>query len=307
MTMLPVVLPALLMAIGCWQTWKSAKWLTRIGYALLALAAFAFLVFHESWHFWNFYSLRGLLPVVVVFSCILLLRRGEKSLAARRRMELFLLSAVASLGALIQYPFASVLYFCYCAPLVLLAAHQLLAVEFVSRRAVHFAFMAFYFVFGLILDTSYGVSPGSPMTAYAHRLEVDRGQLYVHDNEKYQFEEMISMVQRYAPPGAAIFATPDCPEVYFLADRPNPTRTMYDFFDDPEGREERLLEMIDREHIPVVVINREPLFSDRVSPEFTAALWQRFTAWKRIGRFVIGVRDPRPAVTTNEQESTNLN
>jgi len=302
-TMLPIVFPTLVLLIGYFQTWKRSRWLTRLAYVVLATVAVVLLVFQGSWYYWNFYSLRSLLPSVVLITCVMLTRQGEHRLAARCRMELFLLAAVASMGALIQYPFASLLYFFYCAPLVLLAVHRLLSVQFAPARMVPAAFMCFFLLFGLVVNASYGVDPDGPIQAYNSLLDVDRGQLLVHENEKTQYEKVLSLVHEYSEPDAPIFATPDCPEVYFLCERPNPTRTMYDFFDDPVGRDERLLRMIDDQNISVVVINLKPAFSSKISTEFATGLWERFEAWKKVGRFVVGVGRKTPGTSASTTQT----
>ncbi len=54
-------------------------------------------------------------------------------------------------------------------------------------------------------------------------------------------------------------------KVYFLYGFRNPTRTLFDFFDEPTGRTERILELVHSKGVNLVVINREPAFSNPIS------------------------------------------
>ena len=66
-----------------------------------------------------FYAAALILPAVVLYG-IFLLRRYE-SQDDVRGTTIFLLIALATTGSLIRFPFPAPIYFCYCAPLVLLA------------------------------------------------------------------------------------------------------------------------------------------------------------------------------------------
>jgi len=76
--------------------------------------------------------------------------------------------------------------------------------------------------------------------------------------------------------GDYIWAGPDCPEVYFLAAKRNPTRTLFDFFDEPAGRTVRVLDAIERHDVRVVVFNRRPPFSGAPPSDLVEALVERF-------------------------------
>src|SRR5439155_916958 len=64
----------------------------------------------------------------------------------------------------------------------------------------------------------------------------------------------------------------DCPEVYFLAGKRNPTRTMFDSFDEPAGRTARVLAAIERPDVHVVVFHRRPPFSGAPPSDLVEAL-----------------------------------
>ena len=63
-------------------------------------------------------------------------------------------------------------------------------------------------------------------------LSPDRGGLRVGAEEQDEYERLVAELRAHASSGY-MYATPDCPEVYFLSGLRNPTRTFFDFFDEP--------------------------------------------------------------------------
>ncbi len=94
-----------------------------------------------------------------------------------------------------------------------------------------------------------------------------------------QYERLIPLVQQHAA-GGYIYAAPDCPKVYFLSGLRNPTRTLFDFFDNAMGRTERILNAIEAHQVKVVVIRNDRRilrqFSPSLPPDLAGALQQRF-------------------------------
>ena len=87
------------------------------------------------------------------------------------------------------------------------------------------------------------------------------------------YRQLVEEIQSHSEDGAFIYATPDCPEVYFLAARRNPTGTFFDFFEDdfhdPEARSRRLLTLLDDKSVDLVVSKSDAQFSAGV-PEALA-------------------------------------
>jgi hypothetical protein len=84
-----------------------------------------------------------------------------------------------------------------------------------------------------------------------------------------------------------VYATPDCPEVYFLLGVRNPTRDLYEFLQSPRLGVEDTLALIEHRKINLVVINREPFFSGPIDVALEAALESRFPQSEVVGRFVV--------------------
>lgn len=95
------------------------------------------------------------------------------------------------------------------------------------------------------------------------------------------------MVQEHAGGSGFIYAGPDCPEVYFLSGKQNPTRTLFDFFDPPEGRSERILATLESHQVKVAAILTQPAFSPPMASDLQAALRERFPNSAKIGKFEV--------------------
>jgi hypothetical protein len=94
------------------------------------------------------------------------------------------------------------------------------------------------------------------------------------------------MAQQHAS-GQFIYAAPDCPEVYFLTGLRNPTRTLFDFFDEQEGRTQRILNAIQNHHVNVIVVASQQPFSPPIAPDLLSALKDQFPQSAKVGRFVV--------------------
>lgn len=97
---------------------------------------------------------------------------------------------------------------------------------------------------------------------------------------------MIALVQSKATNGQ-LYAGPDCPEIYFLAGMPNPTRMIFDGFEDYAHEASRVLAAIDAVHPSVIVIDREPAFSQPLPGNLRDVLAARFPKKADIGKFEV--------------------
>ena len=85
--------------------------------------------------------------------------------------------------------------------------------------------------------------------------------------------------------GGYTWASPDCPEVYFLSGLKNPTRTLFDFFDDTTGRTPRILEALEKHGVTVIVLNAGPAFSVLPPDDLVAELERRYPYAANVGPF----------------------
>ncbi len=215
-----------------------------------------------------------------------------------RRAEGRLTASLALLAygfvSLVQVPFAAPAYFFYAAPLGVLVGVAVAGGLSFAARARFTVTLAGLLVFsvlrlneGAILDLGLRYH-NDPLT---ERLVLPRAMgIRVNEEDKRDYETMFSLVSRVG--GAALYAGPDAPEVYFLTGRINPTPTLYDLLDSEEDREARVLEAVGRPDVSAIVIRPRPLFSAPLSLELIEELERRFPSGTQVGRFIVAWRGP---------------
>jgi len=233
--------------------------------------------------FWN--SARPIVPLVVLIGCWQLIAKSHIQMTKEERQKLFLVLAMATMVSFVQFPYSYGIYFCYAAPMVVLAAISVASRQSLAPKKLQFCLLLVYLMFGLVwLNSGYIRSIGM---AYFHvenqsNLNIKQAQLTVPFFEANLYTPLVEEVQKHAKENSYIYATADCPEVYFLCNRLNPTRTLYDFFDpdfqsDPDGRIKRLIAMLDEKEIKVVVLHWTAEFSKAPAKELVTAIQSRFT------------------------------
>jgi hypothetical protein len=234
------------------------------------------------------------MPAVVVVAAVLLLssRRWVGTAGAR----LFLVVTMAGFVALVQFPYATPTYFCYVAPMTILAVLAIVSGQPAAARRLHVTVAAFFLAFAIVfVNRSYGWNLGVAFLPYepVATLGMPRGGLRVPDDDQRTYDELVRVLNSHAA-GGAIFAGPDCPEVYFLSGFPNPTRTTFEFLSEGPHDEQWMTDLLERGRIRAVVVNTAPLFSPVLAPEVLRLLEQRFPMSQQIGRFVVRFADVTP-------------
>jgi hypothetical protein len=117
-------------------------------------------------------------------------------------------------------------------------------------------------------------------------LTPERGGLEIPRIQSVVYNYAISLLLAHAR-GGYTWASPDCPEIYFLSGLRNPTRTLFEFFEDSTGHTERVLHALDTHGVTAIVMNRTPGFSPGISDELAGALAQRYPEAERVGNFLV--------------------
>jgi hypothetical protein len=190
------------------------------------------------------------------------------------RAQTMALLSVTAMCSVIQLPYATPIYFCYVAPLVVLTVVALSRYVRPVARVLPTVALAFYAAFAVfrVNRTNMGRTgifylPSPP----TERMETARGALDIPTFQRKGYDRVISLLRQHAR-GAYTWAGPDAPEMYFLAGLKNPTRSLYDIFDDTAGHTDRVLRAIDAHGVTVVLVNRGPRagfprgMSDSVGP-----------------------------------------
>jgi hypothetical protein len=269
--------------------------LTLIGTpVILLIARVKDIIYRSVWH-----TIWVLVPIVIVLGVVLvLLQSMRRQMDAIRQQQIFLVLCVAATCNLIQFPVTVPIYLCYVFPLVILAVTALIGHLEEPPRLLVAAVFCFYLLYGML-----EVTPGFlyPMglrylpDSQSAKLTLPRaGGLRVSPESARTYEELGALLRQHAT-GKYIYATPDCPEVYFLYGFRNPTRTLYDFNDNPTGRTPRVLAMIAEHDIRLVVLNRHPDGSDFSGPvptDLQTALEGEFPSHATTGKFEVRWKPP---------------
>jgi hypothetical protein len=232
----------------------------------------------------------SLLPFLLVIGLGLLLGGPLKNLGALRQQQVFLVLSVTAGCNLIQFPYSTPIYFCYVAPLLVLSGAAIVSnLKSPPRWALCSAlcFGLAYAVFALTPSFIYQMGTAYSPDENTARLDLPRGGgLRIDPADARVFHELYAVIKEHAR-GEYIYATPDCPQVYFLNGFRNPTRTFWDFNDSRPHRTEQILATIHAHKINLVVLNDAPLFSERPSLELRRALEPEFPNHAAVGSFEV--------------------
>jgi hypothetical protein len=234
---------------------------------------------------WN--SVRFLPLFVMLAGSVLLLGR-PLAVSSPKREQAFLLVAVLAAIGMLQFPFSAPIYFSYTAPMLALAA---IPVASLGARPLHLTMLLGYLAFavmslnvgyawniGVVHQARYAVTDTRPLT---------RSRLRIPPDDAFEYLGLVSAIRTRTRTGEYVFATPDCPEVYFLSGTRNPTGDLYEFLRGPRRGVNETLELIEHHHINLIVINRAPHFSGPIDPALEMALESRFPHSEMVGRFVV--------------------
>lgn len=295
-TMLPTFCMAGILLLGIWLR-GIARWILCGATAILFLYFFVAsrnnpVLFQIAWR-----SAYWIIPVVVLVGTVLLCRdltREVRPDVRLRNQQLFLVLAVVSVCTLVQFPFCMPIFFCYVSPLAILAAVAIIrGVPAVSKAllgvmaAGFLLFPVFRFTptFIYLMGSSYQPDPETQPLDLP-----EAGNLKVEPASVPIYHRLISLIKQHAGVGE-IYAAPDSPQVYFLAGYKNPTRELFDFFDEKYPDLPGTIELMDTHSIRVVVLNTLPDFSPALPPDIHDALVRRFPQTEKVGPFEVRWRE----------------
>jgi hypothetical protein len=266
------------------------RWAQIAGASTAAVLAVLFVVTGRSDPAYRgvWYAVQTMLPWLVVAGVAVLAHPREADAEDRLlRPRTMLLLCIAALCNLIQYPFFVPNYFCYVAPLVILAAVAL--GRYLRPRAVlvPWAVLVFFVAFAALrVNDSTLYAMGIAYRPYLRTapLGLPRGGIDVPVVHAEAYRALVPLLRAHAR-GGYIWASPDCPEIYFLSGLRNPSRTLFDFFDDTTGRTTRVLGMLERHGVTVIVLNARPAFSPAPTDDLVAALESRYPYARNVGPF----------------------
>jgi hypothetical protein len=151
------------------------------------------------------------------------------------------------------------------------------------------AVAGFYLVFAIARVTPgfvFNMGRWSAPDEQTRRLSLVRGGLRVPSADVREYQLLVALVRRHAL-GEFIYAGPDAPEVYFLSNLRNPTRSLFDFFNVANGESQQLLRTLTSRQVAVVVVNNAPAFSPPLNGALRDSLAARYRDSLAIGRFLV--------------------
>jgi hypothetical protein len=238
-----------------------------------------------------------LIPFVVVGGSLLLWqshRTAQLSTNPGTQEQLFVVLAVVSLCALVQFPFAAPIYFCYVAPLAILGSLALLRLFPKIPKPLIGVFFSGFLLFAVfrvtppyvyVMGFYYQANPETQV------LDLPRaGNLRVDQESVNTYTQLMPLIREHAGK-EEIYAAPDCPQVYFLAGYKNPTASAFQMFDQRYSNDQEILNLLEGRNIRLVVLNRKPDFSPLVAGDLREALMKRYPSEALVGNFVVRWRD----------------
>jgi len=232
-------------------------------------------------------------PCTVAAGCLLLATENARARIPRpRREQLWLLLCMTAMCSLVQVPLANWGYILYFAPLATLALLAIVTTQPGGPGLRPAIAAGFFLAFGVAAVNPNHVAlwKGSYLAPDAWPqvpLAIERTGVKVSAVEARSYERIIQLLDMHSPPGAFIYAGPDSPQMYFLAQRRNPTRTLFDFFDDTAGRDARLIRTIDSLRVGAIALNNKPIFSSPIDATLGGALRVRFPDSAVVDNFTV--------------------
>ena len=206
-----------------------------------------------------------------------------------QRAVLFAAAAMLAWTSLNQFPFAAPIYFCYIAPLAVIAGIAAASAASSLRRTAMLPWATMLLMFAVIsANRGYLDSLG---TSHAPRrfettLRNPRAHLKI-SREDARVYGLLAFSVSHRLRGGQLVAGPDCPEVYFLSGTVNPSGRLFDFFSDEVSSRTDDDGVAPWRGGAVIVINHAPHFSPAPSGDLSERLRREFPRGEHIGRFEV--------------------
>jgi len=285
---------AALLAMTVRSRVRPAIWVAA---GIVAAVALATVPASPSTYAWTFLSARTAIVVGVVAGCAWLARGAGRVPPARRAAALAVFATAATCG-IVQYPYSAPVYFCYVAPLGVLALAAAFALNPAPARGAGAVALAYAALFAALwVNPGYIYGMGHQWVPHDQTVALRGsmgGGLRVRPAEARDYAILADGLRAHAGGSPWAWAGPDTPELYPLAGMRNPTPNLYEHFADQATFEPSLLRTLQARGVNAIVVNEHPQFSRPLSPGTMAVLAARYPSWRRAGPMVLRWREPRP-------------
>jgi len=287
MTAIPFLLPIIL----AYDTKKLGRVVWGIVLALFCCAVFIFSVPVPLVYDFGWCSMALALPLLVAAGVTFLWAPSVKQkLTTLRQQQIMMLMSVAALCSIVQFPFATPVYFFFAAPLIILLACALFSSNSRPPKLVLGVLCGFYLLFvvlrvtpGFVYHMGFQYAPDEQ----TETLAIARaGGLKVEPKDARLYDELIPLLHDHES-GRFIYAAPDCPEVYFLSGFRSPSRHNFEYAEDSFQHTERTLSMLRQLGVNVIAIDKHPDFSPGTALDLQNALERDYPQFKDLGKFQV--------------------
>lgn len=226
---------------------------------------------------------RGVAALLPVAICGILM--SGYAHGTRERRLLFGFAAFLAWSSLVQVPFSAPIYFCYVAPLAVVAGVALAGHNAALLRPAVPVSAVVLLTFALVsMNRGYVYNLGAAHQPLAidTPLDVERASLRVSRADAVSYRRVAELISSHIGEGQLV-AGPDAPEVYFFAGRFSPSDTLFDFFTDQVSAEGGLSDMPGLSTANVVVLNHGRSFSPGPSAHLAAKVRRMFPKSEGVG------------------------
>jgi hypothetical protein len=231
------------------------------------------------------------LPLVVVVGVVLLAYwslRGRLDVVEQQ--QLYLVLSVCATTNLIQFPYTTNSYYCYVVPFAFLSAAAVFSHLQAPRKLALAGALCFCILYiALIVTPGFVENMGREYRPdqQTARLELPRaGGLRVYPRYARTYDDLSAIIKKHAR-GEYIFATPNCPEVYFLNGFRDATATLFRTTYDPSEVTQVVMGALREHDVNLVVLNGNPWYSGPISSDLRTALEREFPNRATAGPFEV--------------------
>ncbi len=219
---------------------------------VIVLAVIAADAFHDGRPYLGLWTtISYVAPCTVLGGCLLVIARASPSqMGVVRREQLWLLLCMTAMCSLVQVPYATWGYILYFAPIPILALLAIVMTRPAGPGMRCAVAAGFFLMYGLaVVNPNQAAMVNQYWTPEARAgvpLAIPRTGVKATVRGAARYERTVALLRAHSKPGEFIYAAPDVPELYFLSERRNPTRTLFDFIDDSAGHDARVLRALTR-------------------------------------------------------------
>lgn len=206
-----------------------------------------------------------------------------------QQRPLFMLATMLAWASLNQFPFAAPIYFCYVAPLAVIAGIAAGSAESSFRWHTLLPWAVMLLLFA-VFNANRGYIDNLGVVHAPRRFEaplrLPRAHLKISEADARVYRRLVTSILLHQQNGQLI-AGPDCPEVYFLTGLVSPSGTLFDFLSENPAAHHEDDNIADWARGDVIVVNHAPHFSPAPSDRLTASLRREFPYGEQIGHFEV--------------------